>query len=293
MLTMLFQKKCLTSCSFLFICITILLASCNLKGYSSPPNYQMGYPEMYELSKHLNEVSGIHFDSATGNLLAISDSKKDVFELDLRTISIRRHVEDVVGPDSDLEDVVKVGSSIFVLKSVGTLVEVPAKGDTAGIREYSLNLGGKNDFETLYYDADANGLILLCKSCAHEKGKSVRTAYRFDLATKTFDSSYFYQISEEALMETLETTVAELKPSAAAIHPITKQLYILSSASQIMVIADTRGNLLAAYHLYPDDFPQAEGISFALNGDMYITNEGKLGVPTLYRFPYHPSDKKN
>jgi uncharacterized protein YjiK len=38
-------------------------------------------------------------------------------------------------------------------------------------------------------------------------------------------------------------------------------------------------------------YPQAEGIAFAPNGDLYISNEAKLGKPTLLYIPYKPSGK--
>ena len=80
-------------------------------------------------------------------------------------------------------------------------------------------------------------------------------------------------------------------PSAAAIHPIDKKLYILSSAGNLLVIADKNGKPLLGYNLNPDDHPQAEGIAFAPNGDMYITNEGKYGTPTLQLFKYKGKNK--
>jgi hypothetical protein len=58
------------------------------------------------------------------------------------------------------------------------------------------------------------------------------------------------------------------------------------------VIADRKGKVLNAFKLNPDTFQQAEGIAFAPDGDMYISNEGKLGKPTLLYFPYTPAGKK-
>jgi uncharacterized protein YjiK len=78
----------------------------------------------------------------------------------------------------------------------------------------------------------------------------------------------------------------EFKPSAAAIHPIEKNVYILSSAGQLLVVTDRKGKVQSAYRLNPNFYPQAEGIAFAENGDMYISNEAKLGKPTLLRLPY-------
>jgi hypothetical protein len=66
----------------------------------------------------------------------------------------------------------------------------------------------------------------------------------------------------------------------------------LSSAGNLLVIADTRGKIIEAYNLDPDLFPQAEGIAFAPNGDMFITNEGKNGPPTLQLFKYQNSKNK-
>jgi uncharacterized protein YjiK len=133
---------------------------------------------------------------------------------------------------------------------------------------------------------------MLCKACAHERKQGIRTAYRFDLATRQFDSAPFYTIDKDAVKATLKDANAKFDPSAAALHPINKRLYILSSAGNLLVITDNRGAVMNAFPLNPDDFPQSEGIAFAPNGDMFISNEKKHGEPTLLRFPYRQSEKK-
>lgn len=292
MTQMTFQNKCLPLAPFL-ACAVFLLASCSDAGYVSPTDYDFSQPQRNQLGKVLNEISGICTTPDGKALLAISDSKEKIFRIDLKTKKLKDHTGKIIAPNSDPEDLVQVDSAIYLLRSNGELKEVPlATPDSASVKTYSVPISGRNDFETLYYDPTAGGLIAICKSCAHEKGQGIRTAYRFDLQTKTFDSTDFFTISKDDVKRLLKNTDAKFDPSAAAIHPVSKKLYILSSAGNLLVVTDTRGKVSEAYNLNPDEFPQAEGIAFAANGDMYISNEGKYGKPTLLLFPYYGQGKK-
>ncbi|RYY98913.1 MAG: hypothetical protein EOO11_06605, partial [Chitinophagaceae bacterium] len=101
----------------------------------------------------------------------------------------------------------------------------------------------------------------------------------------------FYTISFKEVNDRLKDGRTEFKPSAAAIHPLERRLYILSSAGHLLVVTDLRGKVQETYRLNPSFYPQAEGIAFATNGDMYISNEAKLGKATLLRIPYQPRPK--
>jgi uncharacterized protein YjiK len=291
---MLFQKKCPEVLFLLFVCALLFAVGCKRKS-STMPDYNLGDPEVTLLGSTLNEISGICFYDKPGDsaLLAVVDSKRQVFKLEMKAPELKDYTEKVLPPDSDPEDIVKVDSAIFVLLSRGVLVEIQDnQKDTAAVKTYTLNIPGPNDFETLYYDPTIESIILLCKACEHEKKKGIRTAYRFDLASRTFDTGEFYTIDKGEVKAILKDANAKFDPSAAAIHPVNKRLYILSSAGNLLVITDNRGAVMDAFYLSPDDFPQAEGIAFALNGDMYISNEKKHGEPTLLRFPYRKGEKK-
>ncbi len=291
---MLFQRRCLLTRLAFFVCTTTLFASCAHKSYSSPEGYEIEKPRLMELGKTLMEISDISYNDNNGTLLAVSDSKRNVFELNFTNPKLTDYTEKVVPPDSDLEGIAKVDDTLYLLGSLGIITEV-AKGaapDSNSIKSYKLNLPDKNDFETIYYDPTVKSLVIICKSCAFEKGKHSRSAFRFDLQAKQFDSTAFFTISTEDVKKLLKDDDAKFDPSAAAIHPINKRLYILSSAGNLLVVADTRGKVVEAFRLDPDRFPQAEGIAFAPNGDMFITNEGKYGKPTLQIFPFKTHEKK-
>lgn len=282
----LFQTQCLSCFLPTLIGLIVLLTACSDRSYSSPQGYNLKKPIKRELGKSLNEISGLYFSEQDTSLLSISDSKRKVFQIHLTQQKLKDYAEKFY-EQADFEDVVKLDSAIYVLISNGTILQMPLHAkDSAQTIAYPFWSSGKNDFETLYHDPSEKSLIMICKQCEDEKGEGVRTAYRFDLQNKSFDSTIFYQVKEEAIKSILKKDDADFKPSAAAIHPITKNLFILSSAGQLLAVTDTRGKVLEAYNLNPDLFPQAEGIAFSPNGTMYISNEGKYGKPTLLVFPY-------
>jgi uncharacterized protein YjiK len=278
-------------CCIVLILLSIGFGACRNQNGHSPHGYDMNKPKVMNLGKILVEISGLAYTPE--NIVTISDNKEKIFGINLKTKKLTDLKDHVVPPDSDLEDVVVSDSAYYLLSSSGVLKKVPLQAeDSSQTSSYDLGLKGQNDFETLYYDPTANGLVLICKSCAEERGKKIRTAYRFDLTIMRFDTSAFFHISRTEVEDILKDADARLDPSAAAINPLDKRLYIISSASNLLVIADTRGKVMEAYRLNPDLYPQPEGITFAPNGDMYISNEGKYGKPTLLHIPFHESSQK-
>ncbi len=284
------KKFIQTKCPLYVLCIVYavtLLPGCDMQSYESPAGYDLEKPQKSELGKVLNEISGISYNSNDSSLLAISDSKRKVFEISLSHKRLRDYTADIIPGNQDLEGIVNLEHTLYLLSSKGLLYEVPLNdSDSLNVVEHPFWSNDKNDFETLYYDKEANGLIMLCKSCAGDKGQQQRSAYRFDLQTKQFDTTAYYIIKTGDVKSLIKDEDAKFDPSDAEIHPINKKLYILSSAGNLMVIADTKGKPLEAFHLNPDEHPQAEGIAFAPDGDMYITNEGKYGTATLQVFPF-------
>jgi uncharacterized protein YjiK len=282
----LFQMEC-PAVSLGLLWVLLCCSACSDGSYTSPLGYELHKPAQRELGKSLNEISGLYYVRGEDALLAISDSKRNIFRIDLRTQKLTDKVKNFY-EQQDFEDITQVGDVIYVLISNGDIVEVPINGADS-VNVYAANLAGKNDFETLYYDPQAKGLVMLCKSCKDDKGAGLRSAYLFRLADKAFDPEPFYTISSEAVKKVARNDDADFKPSAAAINPVDGKLYILSSAGQLLVIADTRGRVEEVYRLNPDHHPQAEGIAFSPSGAMYISNEGKYGAATLKMYTYKKS----
>ena len=284
---MLFQTQCPGIFPVIFLSACLTCISCRDDSYGTPKGYNIKEPVIKELGKSVNEISGLTFNTDDSTLLAISDSKRKIFQIDLNREKLKDYAEKMF-TQSDFEDIVKIDTTVYVLISDGTILGMPLHvADSSRTVVYPSPFRGKNDFETLYYDPAANGLIVICKECEEEKGQHKRTAYRFNLAEKAFDDAPFYSISTTDIKTILKNDDADFRPSAAAIHPKDKNLYIIGSAGSLFVKTDTKGKVLEAYNINPDLFPQPEGLAFGPDGTMYISNEGKYGKPTLLVFPYN------
>ncbi len=232
----------------------------------------------------MSEISGVFYDTASKQLFGIADDKPIIYIIDPDSDSVAEHFV-IPGDPKDLEDITRVDSITYVLISNGTIIQILPGGAT---ESYPFPSSEKNDFETLYYDHEAKSLVTVCKTCAHEKGTRLRTAYRFDLAGKKFDAEPYYQIRAEDINAYLKDGRFSFEPSAAAINPKNNRLYVLGSSGNLLVVTDKKGQVYSAYRLNPGVFPQSEGIAFAADGEMFVSNEAKLGKPSLLRFRYYP-----
>lgn len=271
-----------TSSRLIMLMILYLTSACGSRsGKSFVPSIE-GYPEkgktVFVLHKDLLEVSGI--DHLEGDkIAAVNDEKGAVFVVDLQTDSIN---ELKFGDNDDYEEIVKVDSSYFILISNGDLIEFYP--DSAERRSYKFRHKGKIEFESMFFHPKAGKLVLISKE--QRKKRTAITAFSFDLKTRRFDTTPFFNITYKEVFVKLENYNADCKPSAAALNPINNKLYILASVGMLLLECTPEGRLLKIYKINPTHFPQPEGISFADNGDMYISNEGLEGKATILKFPY-------
>ena len=78
-------------------------------------------------------------------------------------------------------------------------------------------------------------------------------------------------------------------PSAIAINPLTGNIYVTSSVGKMLLILDPEGQIMHIEKLSKKVHPQPEGLCFAPDGALYISNEGKGDHDgMIYRFNYKP-----
>jgi len=266
----------------------------------NPVGYDLSAPDrIYVLPAILHEISGItEIDSS--NIACIQDENGILVIYDLSKGIISQHF--IFHKEGDYEDVARAGNTIYVLKSDGTLYEIPDY-KSAGYSGISYKTGvPANDNEGLCYDTKNNWLLIGPKSNIEDEKKSKRVIYGFSLETKKLLEKPVVKfdlkaIKEYAIENKLDLPVTnkkneksepeiELRTSAIGIHPVTNKLFLISGTEQIFFVFNLDGTLEYMEKLDPKLFNQPEGITFLNNGDMLISNEGGSGTATLLRFNY-------
>ena len=95
-----------------------------------------------------------------------------------------------------------------------------------------------------------------------------------------------------AIFKKLGSNKDKIKPSAAAVNPITKELYVLCSVNKIIFTQTADGKIKDVIKLNPKIFKQPEGMAFTPDGDLIISNEVATdGYATLLLLKYKKKNK--
>lgn len=236
--------------------------------YKSPPGYNLNDPEKLKLPAELDEISGISYYAKDSSLFCINDEKGILYKVYLDQKKEMQNWK--FAKKGDFEDLVLVDSNFYVLQSKGELIRFKFfSGDSINISNIPIPLQGKNEFEILYLDKNTSRLMLICKDCEQDK-KSEVSAIGYDPATG--QTSTVFKLAAKDIEKALDEK-GKFKPSAAAINPLTNELFIVSSVNKAMVICTPDGKLKEVYALDPKLFKQPEGLSFTPAGDLIISNE--------------------
>ncbi len=305
---MLFKQSILVV--FLFILNLVVSAQDN-KRYKlfEQENYQFPYEltkpnKSWILPDNLSEISGLTY-FYENRLACVQDEKGNIYFFDTIKGKVTEKIK--FADDGDYEGITMVNDQLWVLKSNGNLfrVKYSNKKETIVTKEYKTALSKKNDTEGLVFDAENSRLLIACKGYSHideKKGKSKKAVYSFDLDEKKLSSKAVFKIDLDQIKELKELNkVAKLgidlltyiypskgdvsfQPSGIAIHPSTKNIYLLASVGKLLVVCNNNGELIAVYKLKTGLFWQPEGICFDPMGNLYIANEGEESVATLLKF---------
>lgn len=265
--------------------------------------YNFSSPDkVYELPLALREVSGLAMiDDA--RLACVQDEIGAVFVYGLKAEDIQEKIQ--FTGKGDFEEVALVGDDAYVLESNGNIYFLPGymSGERVQTELITTELARENDTEGMCYDKKNERLLISCKGKGDDKQKNKKAIYAFDLKEKKLSRVPVMELSlknmKEALLKSAEGKEKQMKkimkedemdklftPSGISIHPLTGELYVLSTQNKLLAVLDMQGNVSEVIELKNELFTQPEGIAFSSSGDLYISNEGQKSAGNILMFSY-------
>jgi|26BtaG_2_1085354.scaffolds.fasta_scaffold00024_27 uncharacterized protein YjiK len=277
--------------SFLIITGVLILVGALWFAYENPAlnprldNESYKIIRKWEMPEDLDEISGIAYISED-KMACVQDEEGIIYIYNLTTDLVEKKVN--FAKSGDYEGIAIVDSTAYVLESNGRLHQVERFMDsTFTTSEIKTFFTGKNNMESLTFDSEKDRLLLAVKN-KDPHSEAYKGIYSFDLATENVVKTPVFKIPmDDPILNYKETRTFKgnsdgFYPSEIAIHPKNGNVYILEGKNPRLLIMDTSGKLIKLHKLNKKSFPQPEGMTFAPDGTLYISNEGKKGMANIF-----------
>jgi hypothetical protein len=235
------------------------------------------------MNEDLDEISGIFFLPADSTVVALNDEEGKLYRVNMLGKLTSKAFK--FAKKSDFEDLSFDGTYWYAIKSNGEVTRIThAFTDSFNIRTFDFPEKGW-EFETIVFDDQKNKIVAISKVPAQLRDGKI-PAFVLDTLTGTFQYDSMYSPDTTGIRNMVKKKKNEFKPTAAAFHPITQELYILS-VNERMLVTMKDGKITGAFKLEKTQFRQPEGICFMPNGNLMISNEAQESTANILLFEYH------
>ena len=254
-------------------------------------NYDLKNPNhTWKLPGQLVEVSGNTWIDKD-HLILIEDLHPNLYlvKIDDKNATLEKTIPFAVEDKEkfDIEDVTYVNNTVYALWSHGVLFKISDWQTKPQVEQIKTFLSKENNTEGLCYDPVIQKLLVACKDASNvaDEKKSTKAVYAFDMAVNKLNDQPFLLIHKKDFEKVADQKL-DFNPSAIAIHPVTHDIYLLSTRdNKCMAVYSHDGTLKAFQFIDKELMPQPEGICFSPEGKIYISSEGKKGEPgNLFEF---------
>lgn len=277
--------------------------SSNAMPANSNSPYNFGSPaQVFPMPPALREISGLAVID-NSSIACIQDEEGAIFLMNLETEEIDKKI--VFAGKGDFEEVALADGDAYVLESTGFIFHIKDYlQEGAEANRLETDLTKQNNAEGMCYDRSNHRLLISCKGKGEEKEKNKKAIYAFDLRSGKLSKAPVMHLTQDEIKKAItkvnpggagknieramkSDNIDELfTPSGIAIHPVTGELYVLSTQNNLIAVLDMQGNVSEVYPLLHELFTQPEGIAFTPAGDLYISNEGQKGMGNILKFKY-------
>ena len=275
----------------IFAILSMTLLACGQQTkekQSAPPGYDWSAFEKILVADDLLEISGITFaPGQSDTLYAHQDEEAALFKVGVPSGKYKR-ID--FGDTGDFEDIAIKSDTILLLESKGSfyglLLDSLGSNVTTPFATWKKILP-KGEYEGLFADPGSNSYYVLCKSCKGDKKSNQVTVYQLHMSADSLIVAGSHNIDVSKTVEQSEKKKSSFQPSAIARHPVTKEIYMISSINKMLVVLDNQWQIKSSYPLERQYLLQPEGLAFDSAGNMYISSEGdELQAGRILKFAY-------
>jgi uncharacterized protein YjiK len=219
--------------------------------------YDLGNPLIVKLPVELDKIPGICFYPKDTAIFAVSNESGRLFKIrisDRVIISIWKLSE-----SRNFQDVVLKDSNFFVLSKRSSVLKFTFQKNNLTRQEFRFPSPDTNGYKSMFFDDKSRVLKVLCYDKSHENKHLKLSGFSIDILSEKISDSLFSLVKTDGLAD---SGLSIFRPSAAAINPLTKELFILSSANKMLVVADRDGGVKKCFHLSPTVYSKRGGICF-------------------------------
>ena len=239
-----------------------------------------------KLPTYLEEISGLAM-TRDNRLLAHNDERGVIFEINYRNGSIAKafQLTDMKNPvASDFEGIATIDDQIYLVTSSGRIYECRegTAGESVLFNVYTTGVGRDCEIEGLTYDESKRALLLMCKDARSEDLEGQLAVYHWSIDEKQIRKDAHTVIPVIEFSQHIKGK--KFQPSGIERHPMSGNYFIVA-ARQGAIAEITPGGKVIAVREFPAQWHrQVEGITFAADGTLIVSDEGagKRARLTLY-----------
>ena len=232
-------------------------------------NFEPKESLVIKLPGELQEISGLTMTD-DGRLFGHNDEKGFVYQIDysngdiIKKFSLGEKYE-----REDFEGIAFANNKFYMVTSSGDIYELNEgnDGESVSYNVLKTELKSKNDVEGLCYDPETNSLLLACKGYPGKGFKKKKAVYSFSLDEMKLDDKPRFLINLSEIKKTFN-------PSGIERNPNTGTFFIIAANGNAIIEISKDGMLIDKKKLSPIIHEQPEGITFAPDKSLIISNEG-------------------
>ena len=228
-----------------------------------------------KLDKQLNEISGLQWLSDS-TIYCVQDERARAYIFNFKKGKIVRSID--FGMNGDFEGIAVNGKYTCMLRSDGNIFISDNEGKA---KEYKFKKEGSFDFEGICLDSLNNRLLVACKAHGKKGKRDNLFIYEFSFKDNSYSDNPVFKLKKGKGIHPY------FKSSGIAIHPISKDIYVVSSFSKTLLVLSSNGEFKKAIQLSVYIYHQPEGITFSNDGKLFISNENNETCPTLIQLDYN------